>query len=155
MSALAMAHLGALVVLALACALVDLTTRRIPNLLNLVVLLVGAGFVIAMATPQTALMHLAHFALALIAAMILFRFNMWGGGDAKFYAAVALWFPLVQAPMLALYTALAGVVLVVAFSLTPSKKKRRERLAMLPYGVAIAAGAIGLAVLSATGDMPG
>ncbi|KLE31230.1 A24 family peptidase [Aurantiacibacter luteus] len=147
-------ELGALVVLALACAATDLLTRRIPNLLNLVVLVAGVGFAVATSTVEGTLLHLAHFALALVAAMVLFRFGMWGGGDAKFYAAAAVWFPLVQAPMLALYTALAGVVLVLAFSLTPSKKKRRERLAALPYGMAIAAGAIALAIMTYMGDAP-
>lgn len=143
-----MLQLAVLSVLAVVGAGFDLATRQIPNWFNLLVLLIGAGFAIAILPLSEAALHGAHFVAALLVAMLLFRFGAWGGGDAKFYSALAIWFPLAQGALFALLTALAGLVLVVAFSLLSKKETRRERLDNLPYGLAIAVGAIGLSILS-------
>lgn len=130
----------------------DMATRRIPNWLNLAILVAGAVFLFTLPTWSDALMHLAHFAVALIAAMALFAMRVWGGGDAKFYAAVAIWFSISNAHLLALGTALAGVVLVV-FQFASSRIRRDKGWARnLPYGVAIAGGVISAAVLGHSGS---
>ncbi|MEP6867711.1 MAG: hypothetical protein ABJA20_04280 [Novosphingobium sp.] len=55
---------------------------------------------------------------ALVAGMILFAMQVVGGGDAKFYAALAAWMPLAFSGALAITIALAGfVLLIVWFSL--------------------------------------
>lgn len=146
-----MLQIGVLTVLAAIGAAFDLATRRIPNWFNLLVLLAGAGFAIATLPWEQFLGHFGHFVAALVASMLLFRLGAWGGGDAKFYSAIAIWFPLAQGPLLAMLTALAGLVLVVAVYVSSKKETRKQRLDSLPYGLAIAIGAIGLALLSLEG----
>ncbi|HEU4652235.1 MAG TPA: peptidase A24, partial [Croceibacterium sp.] len=81
--------------------------------------------------------------------MVLFALGMWGGGDAKFYAATAGWFALWDFPKLAFAIALTGVVLVLVW-FGGRQLRRGPKLDMksreLPYGVAIAVG--GLAALA-------
>jgi prepilin peptidase CpaA len=92
--------------------------------------------------------NVAHFGIALAVSMLLFGLKWIGGGDAKLYAAAALWFPLGQGPKLIFLTGIAGLVLAIVYFATrrwakPSadgKKKRGDR--RIPYGVAIALGAI-------------
>ena len=88
--------------------------------------------------------------------MALFAMKWFGGGDAKLYAAVALWFPLQKGPFLLFYVGMAGLVLAIMFMLTrrftkgADGKKRTER--RIPYGVAIAVGAIACWLLQAPGQ---
>lgn len=140
--------------LAAACLLAvafDIASRRIPNWLNLLILLGGTGFLFALPDMAGAAWHLAHFALALVAAMLLFGMRMWGGGDAKFYAAVAVWFPLAQAPLLAGFTALAGLGLVIIYFGLARLRHGPDRLRELPYGVAIACGVLAIIALELAG----
>ena len=135
----------AFVAVCLAAAGWDLVKRIIPNALNLVILLgaVAAQVALYFGNGEAApLSHLAHFAIALIAAMLLFRFRLWGGGDGKFYACLAAWFPLAAALPLAVWTALMGGVLVIAVWLYAKVAKLRNWQNTLPYGIAIAAGGL-------------
>lgn len=136
-----------LVCLALAGGYCDLTERRIPNVLNIVIFLGGVTVVIVQSDDW--IMHAAHCVITLVVGLIFFRFGLWGGGDAKFYSSLALWFPLIQAPFFALSTAACGVLLVGAFwGLRKLRKTKKAEVSYeLPYGVAIAAAAI------ATGGM--
>lgn len=88
------------------------------------------------------LSHLAHFGLALAGALALFGFRIWGGGDAKFYAACALWFGLDRALLFLVATAAAGVFVVVASGVSAKIQRKKAWRREIPYGVAIAAGAI-------------
>lgn len=120
----------------------DIRTRTIPNWLNLLVLL-GATAMIALDWGRIApLSHFFHFALALAGALILFRFRFWGGGDAKFYAACALWFGLDRALLFLVTTAAAGGVVVIASSIAKIFRGKRAWPNEVAYGVAIAVGAI-------------
>ncbi|MDE2172205.1 MAG: hypothetical protein KGJ57_22750 [Sphingomonadales bacterium] len=78
-----------------------------------------------------------------------FYFQLLGGGDAKFYAAVASWFAIGQAWMLGLAIVLCGGVVACfwigwrmlrnrSLSVRSGESSRSD----LPYGVAIAAGAL-------------
>jgi len=137
--------------LAAACLLAgafDIASRRIPNWLNLLILLGGIGFLLTLPDMAAALRHLAHFALALAAAMLLFGLRLWGGGDAKFYAAVAVWFPLAQAPLLAGVTAFAGLGLVIVYFGLARLRHGPDRMRELPYGVAIAVGVLTIIALT-------
>lgn len=85
--------------------------------------------------------------IALLGGLLLFRFGVIGGGDAKFYAATAAWFPLAQAVPLFVSVALCGLVLLVVWfaarqflkQRTPKTNKATDGL---PYGLAISAGAM-------------
>jgi len=90
--------------------------------------------------------------LALLVGMALFRFGWIGGGDAKFYAAMAAWFPLRSSLQLLLAVSLAGLAVVLlwfvyrrATHVRPGAKN--DSFAMVPYGVAVAVGAIAARML--------
>ena len=88
-----------------------------------------------------------HAAIALIVGMFLFKIKFIGGGDAKFYTGIACWFPLANALTLLGFTSIVGFFMAMFFifkgsraGLTTRSVKARQR--NVPYGVAIAAGAI-------------
>ncbi|WP_066553616.1 A24 family peptidase [Croceicoccus bisphenolivorans] len=129
---------------ALTGAIFDIRTRRIPNWLNAAFLVAGLVLVLALGGWQDALSGFGHFAGALVVAMIIFALKLWGGGDAKFYAAMAAWFPITEALGLFVSIAVAGLFVALAWLLiakfTGRKLKRGDKV--MPYGVAIAAGGI-------------
>jgi prepilin peptidase CpaA len=89
--------------------------------------------------------------LALLAGMALFRFGWIGGGDAKFYAACAAWFPLASALYLLGAVSLAGLAVISLWFGWRQLTRARQRkpagaFAMVPYGLAVAIGAVALKV---------
>lgn len=126
----------------------DVAQRRVPNWLSGITLLAGLGFAVVLGGGQQALWHLAHSAIALLAGMGLFALGMWGGGDGKFYAAVAAWFPLQAGFSLILAISAAGLVLMLCwFAGRRLAKRDVDRNArLLPYAVAISGGAATLTV---------
>lgn len=146
---LATIWLGVLGLFGGAGALLDIFTRKLPNILCGMMLL--AGLVLAfMQGGITALgLHFAHAALALVVGYLLFMAGIFGGGDGKFYAAAASFFPLWE--MLDLFIAMTAsgfVLAVIWFTLKRTMrtmKDRKDDFAKLPYGVAIAIGAFALA----------
>jgi len=141
--------LGALGALAAIGAGLDAFTRRLPNILCLVMLVTGLGLAFAMGGWTALGLHFAHAALALVVGYLLFMAGIFGGGDGKFYAAVASFYPLWE--MLGLFVAItfAGFFLAVSWltlkHATGLKKRLKGDFAKLPYGVAIAIGAVGYA----------
>ena len=131
-------------------AWLDWHYRLLPNWLGTLALLAGLA-VTALGQGTAALLpHLGHAGLALLVGMALFAGGVIGGGDAKFYAALAVWFPLVEGFRLLLLVALAGLVLTVALWLfvwrtVPAGRSHPAaggQPRTVPYGVAIAAGAV-------------
>ncbi len=127
-------------------AVQDIRARTISNLwpLAIVILFIPAY---ALGIVAGALWsHALHFLIALGAGMALFALGWFGGGDAKLYAAVALWFDLGRALPLLLFVALAGVVLAllhitaVLMRRTGGTGSRSVREGKIAYGVAIAIG---------------
>ena len=136
-----------LIVLGLMASWLDLRHRRIPNWLCGTLALAGLAFAGLFGGGATLLQHAIHSFAALLVGMVLFRFGVFGGGDAKFYAAVAAWFPLALGGRLALYVGLAGLGLLVVWFVSRrlmGKKLRPTNPTIydeLPYGIAIALGA--------------
>ena len=150
--------------LALACAFPalviwaafrDATTMTIPNRLTLLTAASFAPAALAAGLPLPALgLALAAGAGALVVGMIMFAFGWIGGGDAKLFAACGLWLGLSAAVPFLLWTALAGGALAAALivgrraaEVLPGFGPRwMQRLLTkgegVPYGVAIAAGAL-------------
>ena len=153
----AMSIIPVIWVLALAAAAVsDLRSFRIPNYLpavviGLFVISVGiAGF------SEPLWQNLLHFLLALLVGMGLFGLGWIGGGDAKLYAAVALWFGWAGGATLVLATTLSGLVLAIIFvgaRMMGFRKGVPKEDRRIPYGVAIAAGAILSAAWSGFGEI--
>lgn len=137
-------------------ALRDLTSFTIPNWIS-AALIVGffpTAFACGLKPDQFG-PHLLLGAVALIAGMGMFALRWIGGGDAKLFAAAALWFGWPTAFSYVLFTAYAGGALAVALISLRSPLLRPyvlsgpawfSRLAepkeSVPYGVAIAAGAL-------------
>jgi prepilin peptidase CpaA len=132
----------AIAVLAVSAAWSDLRSRTIPNWLCLLTACLGILSAAIFSGWQPALWHVAHMLLALAIGMVLFGLHWWGGGDSKFYAAVAAWVPLSGFFALLVWIALAGLVLVAGAYLLRRLKAPEERRSLdsLPYGVAISAG---------------
>ena len=138
-----------LVAACVAAAGLDMYSRKLPNLLCLATLLVGlvyAGFSSGWAGVGW---HSAHAAAALLIGMALFAGGLIGGGDAKFYAAAAAWFPLADGLRLLMAVSVAGLVTVlvwIAIRRILRRPWRRQSandpFAQFPYGVAIGIGAI-------------
>ena len=143
--------LGALGTLAAIGAGLDAFKRRLPNILCLVMLVTGLILAFTMGGWSTLGLHLAHAALALLVGYLLFMAGIFGGGDGKFYAATASFYPLWE--MLGLFVAItfAGFFLAISWltlkHATGLKQRLKGDFAKLPYGVAIAVGAIGYALL--------
>jgi prepilin peptidase CpaA len=125
----------------------DLRSRRLPNWLCLLVAAIGLAQMLALGGVAAAGSALAHAALALTVGAALFTLGGLGGGDAKYYAAVACWFTLGDALQLLVAVSLAGAVLSLGWLIwqrvhpRPADANNPDR-ALVPFGIAIAAGAV-------------
>ena len=72
-----------------------------------------------------------------------FYAGMMGGGDVKLAAAIALWFPPVLTIKFLVLMSVAGGVLTLGL-LVWHRAKHREGRPEIPYGVAIAFGALAI-----------
>jgi prepilin peptidase CpaA len=144
-------ELTAAAILVLACGFAgwsDLFRRRIPNWLCAITAI--SGLAIAMVGGSLGLVgnHALHAAIALAVGMALFALRIVGGGDAKFYAAIAAWFPLRSASALFMLVGASGLVLLVIWFVArrlagkPIRKGGNDPFDGLPYGIAIASGAV-------------
>ncbi len=132
----------------------DIRWRRLPNALCLLVAAAGIAATIYTGGITLAAGHLAHAAVALVIGIALFSLGAVGGGDAKFYAATAVWFPLGGGLRLLLWVSLAGLCLFVVWVVwrrlrgIKIKAKAAEDSDKFPYGIAIAAGSFTAALLA-------
>jgi prepilin peptidase CpaA len=148
------AALAVFPLLMIAAALCDVATMTIPNRISL---LLAPGFFVAALLvrlpPEAIAWHAGVGAVALLVAAGGFALGWLGGGDAKLLAAACLWVGPGAAIRLVVATAIAGGVLALVILLaraTPWLYGRgpewlRRLLTpqgAIPYGVAIAAGAL-------------
>ncbi|WP_128891689.1 prepilin peptidase [Erythrobacter sp. HKB08] len=127
----------------IAGAVLDIRDRRIPNWLSGITLVLGLVFGVLSSEWLIAAGHLGHAVIALLVGMGLFALGMWGGGDGKFYAATAAWFPLLDVFQLVFSISLAGLAVVLGWlgwRRMRGMKASKYDDAGVPYGVAIAAG---------------
>lgn len=148
--------------LVIVAALKDLTSYTIPNWIAGAMIIAFAGAAFAMRLPLFAVgLDVAVGLVALVAGMAMFAFRWIGGGDAKLFAAAALWLGLSASLTYLFYTALAGGLLAVSLLCLRSARVRAvmpdgpawfarlaEPGAAVPYGVAIAVGALAAFPLS-------
>jgi len=155
MEALSPVLAAILPLIAIAAAVHDVGTYRIPNWMSAVLL---AVFIPAAVTaglgPQVIAVDALVGLAALVVGMGLFAGNLLGGGDAKIMAAMAPFMGLTALPQFVLFTAMAGGVLALfalAVRRLPERLRSRgpgwwRRLAEprgpLPYGMAICVGAL-------------
>ena len=155
--------LASFAILVIVAALRDVTSYTIPNGVSLALLALFPLAAFGMGLPLSAIgLDLAVGAGALAAGMAMFALGWIGGGDAKLFAAAALWlgWPAVLTDLAV--TGLAGgglAVVLLALRSThvrpfvPNGPAWFGRLAEpgenVPYGVAIAVGALAAFPLSA------
>jgi prepilin peptidase CpaA len=143
----------------IAAAVYDVATLTIPNWISLALVVLFPPIAVSAGLDWAAIgIHLAVGFAALAAGVALFAARIIGGGDAKLFAAVALyigasWFWSFVFAVAFAGGLLAAALLAVRFAAryTPQffwTKHLTNAGAGIPYGVAIAAG--GLAVLPAT-----
>lgn len=145
----------------IAAAVNDARTLRIPNILSIAILGLFAIYAGLALTPTAVLGALALGIAALMAGYIAFARGLMGGGDAKLLAVCMAWAGPVHALELIFVTGIAGGVLGLALTLpataraaAPIKRGWPAAAASpdgvlrapMPYGVAIAAGALTVAV---------
>ncbi|MEE8454859.1 MAG: prepilin peptidase [Limibaculum sp.] len=145
----------ALAGLVFAAAISDILRFRIPNRICLALVLLYPAYVLAASQPVAWLPAVTVALACLLAGFILFLFNACGAGDAKLFAAVALWAGPALILPLGLYTSLAGGVMVL-FLWLQHRLARAPSAAMvlqtatdpgfskqpMPYGAAIAVGGL-------------
>jgi len=130
----------------------DFRYRQLPNWLCLLALTTGLFFTFLSDGWIGVGLAGAHAMVALLFGMVLFASGLFGGGDAKYYAGLAGWFPITQALFLLVSVALSGLILTLIMLLS-LRKRSRANLGVLggktdnafdkvPYGVAIAIGAL-------------
>ena len=134
----------------------DVKYRRLPNVLVVVVAGLGLSCTAIGASLSAATNGLLHGLVALLVGLALYARSMVGGGDIKYYSAVAMWFPLDQGFRLLGMVALAGLGLLAGWLVwrrlagQPINFKASEDSDKLPFGVAIAIGAVCVAI----GNLP-
>lgn len=147
--------LGVMPALAIVAGLKDLTSMKIPNWISgvLVVGFFPAALVVGLDLATVAT-NIGIAALALAVGAGMFALRWIGGGDAKLMAATCLWLGLEGSGLFLLYTGLIGGLfcLVLIFARFHSRPyllgapgwivQLMEPKGDIPYGVAIAAGAL-------------
>lgn len=155
MTFLTLILLAVMPALVIAGALKDLTSMKIPNWISGLLIL---GFVpAALAVGLSPMAIAVHFGTALVALLImmgLFALRWVGGGDAKLFASACLWLGVSGSGVFLLWTAIAGGLLSLFLLLARGWLRPHvsgapgwvgqlmEPKGDMPYGVAIAAGAL-------------
>jgi len=147
--------LSLLPALAIVAGLKDLTSMTIPNWISGFLILGFFPAAVVVGLPLTTVaMHVGVAIAALLVGMVLFALRWIGGGDAKFMAATCLWLGLTGSGMFLLWTAVMGGVFSVALMIARTHARPHlwrapswlaglmEPKGDIPYGVAIAAGAL-------------
>lgn len=147
--------LSVLPCLAIAAALSDLTTMKIPNWISGLLILgfFPAAFMVGLPL-MTVVAHVGVAVLALFIGMGLFALRVIGGGDAKLMAAGCLWMGVTGSTMFVLWTGVAGGAFCLLLLFARSQLRPfifgapqwidslLEPRGDIPYGVAIAVGAL-------------
>jgi prepilin peptidase CpaA len=133
----------ALAAILVVAAVVDVRTFTISNRLNLAVALMAPLYWWASHLPlwPDAATQVAIAVAVFGVFAVAFYIGMMGGGDVKLAAALALWFSPQSTIRFLVVTSLAGGVLTLGV-LALHRARRREGRPEVPYGVAIAFGAL-------------
>lgn len=155
MEVLQLVLLAILPALVIVGGLKDLTTMKIPNWISGLLILGFLPAALALGLGPMAIgMHLAVGVAALLIGLGLFGLNLLGGGDVKLMAAACLWLGLSGSGVFVLATAVVGGVFSLALLVSrvwlqpyvgagPGwLVQLMEPKGHIPYGVAIAAGAL-------------
>jgi prepilin peptidase CpaA len=134
-----------LATLLVVAAVTDVRTFTISNKLNLAVALLAPVYWLAVPLslwPEVPI-QIAGALIVFIFLAAAFYAGMMGGGDVKLAAAIALWFPPALTIKFLVLMSVAGGVLTLGL-LVWHRAKHREGRPEIPYGVAIAFGALAI-----------
>lgn len=120
----------------------DITKRHLSNWLCVATLAAGLALAASNGAPAEFFSHLGHFAVALAIGLALFAGGIWGGGDGKFYAAIAAWLPIGGFFNLMLAISMVGLMMLVIMLVKARGKLFRKDSKGVPYGVAIGLGGL-------------
>jgi prepilin peptidase CpaA len=132
-------------------ALSDARTLRISNIFPVALVILFLAWTFWSGNWADLWRHGLAFVIALSAGLLLFSLSFLGGGDAKLFAAAALWFIPGQLPAMTFFVTIAGALLAILIFLSKlffSKSSTDTKWAMfskkpvVPYGVAVAIGSI-------------
>ncbi len=149
------AILAAFPLLMLGAGIGDVMTYKIPNWLTALIGLMffPAAFYAGMPMAEMG-WHLAGAAIVLVCCFILFCFGQFGGGDAKLLTVAGLWIGFSWLMAFLVTVAILGGILALLMQLWWAVKLQFEAAGIkaisdkvkssidLPYGIAIAGGAI-------------
>ena len=128
----------------------DVRRLIIPNWISLAIVGLYPVFVLTGPAVSNWLLAAGVAAVVLLGGLALFAARLMGGGDVKLMAAVALWAGPGGLPLLISVTAIAGGVVAAALVIvrwgTSRHQGRSARSGVMPYGVAIAAGGLAVAL---------
>jgi prepilin peptidase CpaA len=138
--------------LLIAAAFQDMAKLTIANIFPTLILLLFPVWVAVVGPEADIWMNGVNFLIIFGVGLGLFALKWLGGGDVKLFAATALWFDFSGIVPLVFYVTMAGAGLTIILALlrrmVPAGVKSRfewaifERKGPIPYGVAIAIGAI-------------
>jgi prepilin peptidase CpaA len=136
--------LFALAAILVVAAVIDVRTFTISNRLNLTVALLAPVYWLAVPLSLSEIpLQLAAAAIVFLLFAAAFYAGMMGGGDVKLAAALSLWFPPGLTVKFIVLMSLAGGILTLGLLLW-HRAKQREGRPQVPYGVAIAFGALAI-----------
>lgn len=129
----------------------DLRFRRLPNVMTMLIGVLGLAVVVVETGPANVMGNLLHVLAALIGGLGLYSLGVIGGGDVKYYASVSAWFGIGSWALLLTCVSLAGLLLA-SFWIARTRLEGRSvgadsdsDFAKVPFGLAIATGAIAAA----------
>ena len=139
--------LGILAILLVYAGVVDVRTFTISNRLNLAIALMAPIFWLSVGLPlwPDAAIQVAVAAGVFALLAVAFYTGMMGGGDVKLAAALALWFAPATTVLFLVYMSIGGGVLTLVVLILHRVKKKAGK-PEVPYGVAIAFGALAILI---------
>ena len=139
--------LGILAILLIYAAVVDVRTFTISNRLNLAIALMAPLYWLSVGLPlwPDAAIQVAVAAGVFVLLAAAFYAGMMGGGDVKLAAPLALWFSPGTTVSFLIYMSIGGGVLTLVVLILHRMKKKAGK-PEVPYGVAIAFGALAILI---------
>ena len=137
--------LGLLAAMLVWIAVIDIRTYTISDRLNAAIALMAPLYWWSAGVPlwPNAAMQVGVAALVFLFFAGAFYLNVMGGGDVKLAGALALWFtPYDTLRLIVVMSIVGGLLTLVVLAI--HRARRKEGRPEVPYGVAIAAGALWL-----------
>ena len=132
-----------------AAAVEDAVRLRISNVTSLLVLITAIAVAVIEGPSLVFWQNAVVFTMILLLGTAAFSAGWLGGGDVKLFAVAGLWFDLRSAIWFVALTFLAGGVVAVSYLVSRPFRRRAKssKNSRVPYGIAIALGALVMVLL--------